>query len=98
MWEVSSAVAELINNFRWSQPFDHIESNKVGSDGIIVHTAVCCVCGMQIVLQTAFGRLSMCSDAKLWCKTLPAVCFACLSKVRCTFVIMDDHPRDQPGR
>ena len=56
-WGAMLAVAELVNNFRWSQPFDHIESNNSGVRWL--NCAYCCVCGVQIVLQTAFGRLSV---------------------------------------
>ena len=56
-WGVMLAVAELVNDFRWSQPFDHIESNNSGVRWL--NCAYCCVCGVQIVLQTAFGRLSV---------------------------------------
>ena len=56
-WGAMLAVAELVNDFRWSQPFDHIESNNSGDRWL--NCAHCCVCGVHIVLQTAFGRLSV---------------------------------------
>ena len=56
-WGAMLAVAELVNHFRWSQPFDHIESNNSGFRWL--NCAYCCVCGVQIVLQTAFWRLSV---------------------------------------
>ena len=57
----------------------------MGSDGLIVHTAVCVECRLSIDSFWAFVRVQ---TATLWCKAVPVVCFACLCKVRCAFVFL----------
>ena len=53
----AGVVAELVSNFRWSRPFEHIESDNSGVRWL--NCAYCCVRGVQIALQTALVRLSV---------------------------------------
>ena len=57
----------------------------VGSDGLFVHTAACVECSLSYRQLLGVFRVQI---VTLWCKAVPVVCFACLSKVRCEFVIL----------
>ena len=55
----------------------------MGPDGSIEHTAVCVwSIDWLTCIVWAFVRVQI---AKLWCKVVSVVCFACLSKVRGRF-------------
>ena len=58
----------------------------MGPDGSIEHTALCVwSIDWLTCIVWAFVRVQI---AKLWCKVVSVVCFACLSKVRGAFVTL----------